>query len=212
MGREFIELFDEWSTTYDHTVTGNEIEYREVFKNYDHILERVAELSHGHVLEFGSGTGNLTKKLLTLGYEVTAIEPSQAMRKIANEKLNGKVKIVDGDFLNFPKPEYVDSIVSTYAFHHLTNEEKTKAIDTFGRLLKSGGKLVFADTIFTTNDDHKKAIKEAKTEKFFTLAEDLQREYYTTIPFLQQILEINDFQVSFHRCNRFVWIIEALKV
>ncbi|WP_299095600.1 class I SAM-dependent methyltransferase [uncultured Metabacillus sp.] len=152
MGREFIELFDEWSTSYDNSVTGNEIEYREVFKDYEHILERVAELSYGHVLEFGAGTGNLTKKLFALGCKVTAIEPSHAMRMIANDKLNGKVKIVDGDFLHFPKPEYVDSIVSTYAFHHLTNEEKAKAIDAFQRLLKPGGKLVFADTIFTTSE------------------------------------------------------------
>ena len=52
-------------------------------------------------MEFGAGTGNLTEKLMDLGYSIIAIEPSPEMRKIANEKLAGNVDIIDGDFLDF---------------------------------------------------------------------------------------------------------------
>lgn len=38
MGREFIDLFEEWSKSYDDTVGGHDIEYQEVFKHYDGIL------------------------------------------------------------------------------------------------------------------------------------------------------------------------------
>ena len=60
MGREFIELFEDWADYYDDTVTGHDDEYREVFKGYEEILDRVVNISCGYVLEFGVGTGNLT--------------------------------------------------------------------------------------------------------------------------------------------------------
>ncbi|MBZ5749469.1 MULTISPECIES: class I SAM-dependent methyltransferase [Metabacillus] len=211
MGREFIDLFESWSATYDETVLGNDLEYREVFKDYQQILEQVAVLANGHVVEFGAGTGNLTEKLLALGYTVTAIEPSSEMRKIANEKLTGDVEIIDGDFLDFPITESVDSIVSTYAFHHLTDVEKAKAIAIYRDLLNSGGKIVFADTMYPSKEAYLQAIDDAKKENFLSLANDLETEYYTTMPYLQSMLEANDFKVTFFRCNRFVWIMEAVK-
>lgn len=212
MGREFLDLFEEWSASYDETVGGHDIEYREVFKNYDHILESVVSRSYGYVLEFGVGTGNLTEKLLNAGRTVTGIEPSPSMRDKALGKLKGKVDIIDGDFIDFPVPETVDTIVSTYAFHHLTDEEKAKAITLYGKILKTGGKIVFADTMYQSNNAHQQAIDDAASAGFLSLAQDLQTEYYTTIPFLQSVLEENRFKVTFDRCNDFVWIMEAEKL
>ncbi|KAB2330135.1 methyltransferase domain-containing protein [Cytobacillus depressus] len=211
MGREFLEVFEKWATSYDETVKGVDLEYREVFKGYQTILEQVADLSFGHVLEFGAGTGNLTEKLVEKGRLVTAIEPSHAMREIALEKLSGKASILDGDLLDFPSIAPVDTIVSTYAFHHLTDEEKAKAISIYSNILKTGGKIVFADTMYPSNIEYEQAIQNAKAANFLALAEDLQTEYYSTIPYLQRILEENGFFVTFHRCNDFVWIMNAVK-
>jgi putative AdoMet-dependent methyltransferase len=211
VGREFLDVFDEWSSTYDDTVVGTDPEYREVFKDYHKILEKVTDLSVGHVLEFGTGTGNLTKMLLDAGHSVTAIEPSSRMRAKAVEKLGDLVDIRDGDFLNFPLPNVIHSIVSTYAFHHLTDKEKIKAIALYGNILDAGGKLIFADTMYQSKAHQKQAIKDAIDAKFLNLAKDLQTEYYTTIPFLRSVLKENNFEVSFERCNDFVWIMEAVK-
>ncbi|CAH0231906.1 MULTISPECIES: class I SAM-dependent methyltransferase [Peribacillus] len=212
MGREFIDLFEEWSKSYDDTVSGHDIEYQEVFKHYDRILDSVTDRAHGHVLEFGVGTGNLTERLLRKGLKVSGIEPSPAMREIAVSKLRGKTEIADGDFIDFPKPEQVDSIVSTYAFHHLTDEEKEKAIANYGKLLNTGGKIVFADTMYQSREAHERAIQDARQAGFHNLANDLQTEYYTTIPFLEKALEANGYKVNFERCNQFVWIMEAEKL
>ncbi|WP_350299537.1 class I SAM-dependent DNA methyltransferase [Peribacillus frigoritolerans] len=212
MGREFIDLFEEWSKSYDDTVSGHDIEYQEVFKHYDRILDSVTDRAHGHVLEFGVGTGNLTERLLMKGLKVSGIEPSPAMREIAVSKLRGKTEIADGDFIDFPKPEQVDSIVSTYAFHHLTDEEKEKAIANYGKLLNTGGKIVFADTMYQSREAHERAIQDARQAGFHNLANDLQTEYYTTIPFLEKALEANGYKVNFERCNQFVWIMEAEKL
>ncbi|TCN26064.1 class I SAM-dependent methyltransferase [Mesobacillus foraminis] len=212
MGREFLNVFDEWASSYDSTVGGNTIEYQEVFRGYQSILETVAERSFGHVLEFGAGTGNLTDLLLRNGNKVTGIEPSPAMRKIAEGKLKGKMNLLDGDFLNYPDSLSFDTIVSTYAFHHLTDFEKNKAIAQYKVILKAGGRIVFADTMFQTKDDYNQAIKDAKLAGFPNLAKDLETEYYTTIPVLRELFEKNDYKVTFSRRNRYVWILEAVSL
>src|SRR5690625_5156970 len=100
MAEQFNELFDEWAASYDDTVHGGDIEYREVFRNYEKILDTIAERSQGFVIEFGVGTGNLTKKLLDKQLEVVGVEPSTNMRKIAQHKLQN-TPIVKGNFLSF---------------------------------------------------------------------------------------------------------------
>lgn len=124
MGTEFNGLFDEWAHTYDSFVQGEDIQYKEVFARYEEILEDVVNKSFGNVLEFGVGTGNLTNKLLLVGHTVYGIEPSREMRTIAKQKLPEGFSITEGDFLSFDVPDSIDTIVSTYAFHHLTDEEK----------------------------------------------------------------------------------------
>lgn len=212
MGREFIPLFDEWADHYDDTVTGHDDEYREVFNGYEGILDKVVTRSKGQVLEFGVGTGNLTERLLKAGHKVLGIEPSPAMREKAMDKLRDDTIIIDGDFLEFQAEKQMDTLVSTYAFHHLTDEEKQKAIAIYSKLLRSGGKIVFADTMYPSKEEHIRAIEEAKEAGFFNLAADLATEYYPTIPFLKHILEEYGFMVSFDRCNQFVWIVEAEKI
>jgi putative AdoMet-dependent methyltransferase len=211
MGREFMEVFEQWAEYYDDTVVGRDEEYKEVFLNYDRILEEVSKRSKGHVVEFGVGTGNLTTKLLDQGLEVTGIEPSPSMRNIANEKLGSRLKVLDGDFLTYPEVKEVDTYVSTYAFHHLTDTEKEIAIENYGKQLASGGKIVFADTMYESEEAYKRAIMDAMSKGFLNLANDLKTEYYTTIPILRAMLEKNGFEVLFYRCNEFVWILEAEK-
>ncbi|MDQ1144944.1 putative AdoMet-dependent methyltransferase [Bacillus sp. SORGH_AS 510] len=211
MGREFLEIFEQWADSYDDTVFGYDREYKGVFLRYEEILGAVAEKSKGHVVEFGVGTGNLTQKLIVKGLKVTGVEPSPSMRKIAHDKLDGKVELHDGDFLHFPETKAIDTLVSTYAFHHLTDDEKAKSIGFYGKLLSKGGRIVFADTMFESEEDYKQQIVKAKNDGFHNLAKDLETEYYTTIPFLKNILEKNCFSVTFTRFNDFVWLMEGVK-
>ena len=50
-------------------------------------------------------------------------------------------------------------------------------------------------------------IVQAKQKGYTQLAEDLEREYYTTIPVLKQIFESNGFHITFTQFNHFVWVI-----
>lgn len=212
VGREFIDMFDEWANHYDHTVVGQDEQYKDVFQHYEQILEEVVERSGNVVIEFGSGTGNLTKNLLNKGKQIYCIEPSEMMRRKAEEKLGNSVHIQDGDFLSFPVPnKNIDTIVSTYAFHHLTDEEKDKAIHIYSRILHTGGKIVFADTAFINQQRKEKTIERAKRQGYMRLAEDLQTEYYTTHGILKGIFNKHHFEVAFKQMNSFVWLMEAVK-
>ncbi|MCM3045355.1 class I SAM-dependent DNA methyltransferase [Bacillus altitudinis] len=211
MGREFLSLFDHWAESYDDTVSGHDEQYKEVFRRYPAILKEITRRAGQHVIEFGSGTGNLTAALLQADKKVFGVEPSEAMKKAALQKGIPNV-FHDGDFLSFPAPPFEpDTIVSSYAFHHLTDEEKKQAIHTYGNILPSGGKIVFADTMFQNQAAHQAATNKAKAAGFFQLAEDLETEYYPSIGVLKQIFEEEGFSTSFHQMNDFVWIVEAKK-
>lgn len=211
MGNEFIGLFDQWADSYDQTVAGHDLEYKDVFLHYDLILQHIADRSFGHVLEFGPGTGNLTVKLLNSGLLVTGVEPSTRMRRLALEKTEGRAQIIEGDFFHFPQNVSYQTIASSYAFHHLTDKEKAAAISSYSNLLPSGGKIVFADTMYESVEAYKSAITDASQKGFHRLAKDLQDEYYTTLPVLTTILKRNGFDVKFEQYNDFVWIMEGIK-
>lgn len=211
MGREFIKLFDDWAATYDQSVTGNDRQYRDVFANYEGTLDEVVHDSSGVVLEFGVGTGNLSKKLLAAGHHVIGIEPSESMRIAAKRKVP-ELLLLAGDFITFPAlSSPIETITSTYAFHHLTDEEKGAAIEKFADILPAKGKVVFADTMFQSEAHKQATIKKAEKRGFNDLAADLETEYYPDVNVIRHIFTSNHFDVTFKQMNEFVWLLVAEK-
>ncbi len=213
MGREFMPIFKEWARSYDDTVTGADPEYQEVFLNYHDLLAEIAEKASESVLEFGSGTGNLTLALVQRGKTVVAIEPSEDMREVAQEKAALKhVTFIDGDMETFPVlSESFDSIVSSYVFHHLNEEEKQRAIAKYATMLPVGGKVIFGDTMFLSLDHKAATIQQAHQQGYIRLSEDLEREYYPLIPDIDRYFRHHGFHIRFKQINAFVWLIEAIK-
>jgi putative AdoMet-dependent methyltransferase len=210
MGREFVEIFDEWVDSYDASVSGQDPEYRDVFEKYNEILSAVANKSFGTVVEFGTGTGNLTAKLIEAGHSVIGIEPNDAMRSVTAKRFPD-LALIDGDLLDFEAPQKVDTFVSSYVFHHLKDNEKEKALSTYATILPVGGKIVFADTVFTSEEAKQAQIIKERARGFNNVADDLEREYYTTIPVLTKSFEQAGFDVQFEQMNDFVWLMDATK-
>ncbi|MCO7175643.1 class I SAM-dependent methyltransferase [Sporolactobacillus kofuensis] len=211
MGREFIGTFEKWAEVYDQTVAGGDQEYQEVFKNYHSILEQVSAHAKGHVLEFGVGTGNLTQILIDHGLSVVGIEPSEKMREKAKEKIAG-ITLIDGDFLDFPIPDHpIDTIVSSFAFHHLTDDEKEEAIEKYSRLLSINGRIVFADTLYDNEIEKIKVHQWAKKNGFSHLLKDLRTEYYPLRQTLYTAFRKHHLVPYFKQLNKFAWLIIADK-
>ncbi|MBN9655659.1 class I SAM-dependent methyltransferase [Halobacillus sp. GSS1] len=211
MGMEFVDLFNQWASSYDDTVAGKDPEYREVFEGYDGMLERLAELSVSPVMEFGVGTANLTRKVIDQNKVVLGIEPSSEMRRIAKVKCP-EAAIYDGNFLEYPELlTPIRSIISSFAFHHLTTSEKVEAIQSFRDRLEDEGEVVFIDTIFKDEEHKQQLIKAAEKQGFLNLAQDLQEEYYPFLEELREMFVLNGFEVTFEQLNKYAWLIQAKK-
>jgi ubiquinone/menaquinone biosynthesis C-methylase UbiE len=96
-------------------------------------------------LDFGAGTGNLTSKLLNLGYTVTAVDISPEMcsilkKKFAPEIAKGKLMVINAPIeeLTFSKGQF-DLITCYSVLHHLP--DYLAALRTLSVFLKEGGAL-----------------------------------------------------------------------
>ncbi|KPU27290.1 methyltransferase [Caloranaerobacter sp. TR13] len=210
---DFNKLFDEWAKSYDKTVYGTDNEYVEVFQNYEDILKYISDEvadKNGIIVEIGVGTGNLTKLLYEKNLNVVGIEPSKEMRKIAKEKLPN-IDILDGHFLSIPIDKKVDAIVTSYAFHHLTYDEKKKALEYLDKKLNNNGKIVIADTMFESIEYKKNLLKYVELNECFNLLNDLKTEYYELLDDLCVLFKELNYSYSLKKMNKYVWVISAVK-
>lgn len=207
MNLPFMDIFKDWAKDYDTAVGGHDEQYHEVFVGYDQMLDDVALHVEGTVLEFGVGTGNLSARILK-GHPLIAIEPSPEMRQIAIEKLG--ILVEHGDFIRYPKFSHVDTVVSSYAFHHLTDSEKETAI---GQYVRDWGhpKFVLLDTMFESPHARQEIIDWATAQGYSDLVEDLNREYYPYTTTIRTMLEANGYNVTMTQKNKFVWLVVATK-
>ncbi|UOQ92599.1 class I SAM-dependent methyltransferase [Halobacillus shinanisalinarum] len=211
MGVEFVDLFNQWASSYDDTVSGKDPEYKEVFEDYDAMLQELADLAVSPVLEFGMGTANLTRKIVAQNKVVVGVEPSEEMRRIAIVKCP-EAAVYEGDFINYPSLQLpIKSIVSSFAFHHLKEDEKRLAIRAYYDKLEEGGKIIFIDTLFKDEAHKWSLIKDAEKKGYLNLAQDLQEEYYAYLSELEQMFLEVGFEVSFKQKNKFAWLIQAKK-
>ena len=94
-------------------------------------------------LDFGAGTGNLTGKLLHMGYKVTAIDISPEMCKILKNKFKNYLKakkliVINSPIedISFDRDEF-DLITCYSVLHHLP--DYVCAIQRLSSFLKKGG-------------------------------------------------------------------------
>lgn len=211
---DFTEMFDQWAQSYDSTVFGTDHEYKEVFENYQLILEEIAQFIHdkklGTVMEVGVGTGNLSRILSERGHHVIGIEPSTKMREEAAKKLS-RVTLLNGHFLDIPIHNKVDSIVTSYAFHHLNLKEKEEALIYLDSLLNRKGKIVIADTMFISKDYKEALHKKVKEEGALNLLNDLQTEYYELLEDVTGLFDKFKYTYEVKQMNQYVWLILAEK-
>jgi len=115
-------------------------------KRIDSILKMVDQLiedNQKRALDFGAGTGNLTGKLLSMNYTVTAIDISAEMCAILKKKYKAHLKtkkliVINSPIedVSFDKGEF-DLITCYSVLHHLP--DYVGAIQRLSVFLKKGG-------------------------------------------------------------------------
>jgi putative AdoMet-dependent methyltransferase len=131
---------------------------------YSEVLEWVAKeasiISTSRVLELGSGTGNLSCLIPQCG-ELVCVDLSEQMEAIARPKLThlSNRRFIQADILELFEHGSApfNSIVSTYAIHHLTDGEKRLLFAKVFASLVPGGRAVFGDLM--VQNEGEKALK-----------------------------------------------------
>jgi len=112
-------------------------------KEVDFIEEIFGESKPKKILEVGCGTGSYTRILLDSGYEVTAVDISEDMLKIAREKC--ACKFIKGDVRDITINERFDTCIAMFAVMGYMTENSgiTKALNNIRRHLKPNGIFIF---------------------------------------------------------------------
>ena len=180
--------FDLWAGNYDKTVDLSEEAEEYPFAGYKAVLggvySAVRQDEGKRVLDIGFGTGVLTKRLYDDGYKIFGVDFSEKMLKTAKAKMPN-ARLLKHDFsLGLPKEldgESFDFIICTYAFHHLTNQQKIGFINELLKRLAPKGKVLIGDIAFETaaelEECEKKAGEEWDDEEIYAVAEELRTAF-----------------------------------
>lgn len=108
------------------------------------ILNYLKLPKNSKVLDVGAGTGNYSYEIAKAGFKVTAVEPSETMRKQAKQHDNLEWISAFAEDLPFNNNAF-DGLVCTLATHHFSNLELS--FREMDRVVKDEGKLI----IFTAD-------------------------------------------------------------
>jgi ubiquinone/menaquinone biosynthesis C-methylase UbiE len=113
-------------------------------------LEQVEGIEGKRVLDLGCGTGNFTFQLLRKfgGATVLGVDPSEGMRELYAGRFEGNpnVSVSKGNGTAIPAADgEFDCIVTSLTLHHVPRESKGDCAIELARVLKPGGRLVYAD-------------------------------------------------------------------
>lgn len=139
-------MYEDFAQVYDALMT--EINYKE-WADYLFRVMLNAKNEVKTILEFGCGTGNITLELARKGYEITAVDLSENMLTVADEKIEeaglNNVRFFMGDMSNFAIQEKFDAVICCCdSVNYLPNLEAfNNFISCSVDALKPGGMLTF---------------------------------------------------------------------
>lgn len=177
--------FNLWAGNYDKTVGISDEKNEYPFAGYKELMNwifvNIAAKGPAKVLDIGLGTGVISSKLYEHGNEITGIDFSAEMLQIAKQKM-AEAKFIKHDFSKGMPLELkgckFDFIISTYALHHLMEEEKPAFILSLLEYLNTGGKIFIGDVCFDTikelEDCKKSAEDKWDTEEYYFVYEDIK--------------------------------------
>jgi len=210
--------FDRWAKRYDETIRRTYQADDWMYKNYEEVLNQVVAFAQDilkkskvTVVDIGIGTGNLAQKFVDKVECLIGVDPSPEMLKIAREKLP-EIETKEGSFLELPIADNsADLVISSYALHHLTEEEKMKALKEMSRVLKSQGKIIIADLMFVDQRVEKETKSKLVAEGKSGIVTEIEEEYYGYVDILTQKLAELGFSTQKKQMTDFVWVICGTK-
>ncbi len=153
MIRQEISAIMPFSNVYDDTKRAEAYATLEFPGTYHLAYRDLPAIIAEHVagrkaLDFGCGTGRVTRFLKKLGFDVIGVDISSSMIQLAKTvDPGGKYRLVaDGDFGAF-EPDSFDLVLSSFAFDNIPDVSKRcELLRGLRRLLKNEGRMILLDS------------------------------------------------------------------
>jgi len=201
-----------WAEAYELTVQRDDW----LYKDYASILHEIADLVIENtnvdsiIVELGLGTANLTALILEKR-NVIGVEASGEMARIARRRCPG-LRAIGAALRSLPfRTGTVDTIVSAYAWHSLSPEDRLDSIGEMRRVLGPGGQVFVADIMFRdarSERSMRDQLEQAGEKAKLALLDEESEEY----PLLSELrVEFGRFGFVFSgkQRNELVWLFRA---
>lgn len=109
-------------------------------KVYEYIEQFLNSLNGNNILDVGCGTGKFSGYFYSKGYNVTAIDFSEEMLKIAKQNYP-KINFLRKDICNYKSNKKFDGIFAKYVLFHLPPEDLMKVLNNFYKMLNEHGQI-----------------------------------------------------------------------
>lgn len=210
--RQWIDKwgFDNKAMKYDRMISNRSDDELGLFEKYDEIMEEIRDMIIEHraegVLDIGCGTGNLCGSLSS-NINVVGMDQSLEMLLQAKKKYeNMKLKL--GNFLDKPYcTNHFDIVVSTFAFHTLSYEEKKIALSHMLEFLKENGKIIIGDFMFVNESERAKCKEKLLSKQKYALWEVIESRHYTDIERFAEYVRSLGLRIEYKHCVNFSWIV-----
>ena len=115
--------------------------YYLAFRDLPEILS--AHVTGPRALDFGCGTGRSTRVLRKLGFDVTGVDISEDMLRVARTTdPSGDYRLVPGDDLNQFAASSFDLVLCAFPFNNVRGEMKARIFSDLAKLLAPSGIIV----------------------------------------------------------------------
>lgn len=148
------------------------------------VVQQAQITSTSRVLELGSGTGNLSELIASCG-ELVSVDVSENMEAIARCKVRHLVnrRFIKADILEVFSQELgnFDAVISTYAVHHLTDQEKQRLFGLVCDHLLPSGAAVFGDLMVQNGSEKEEKIQRYLAKGDRATAQSISEEFFWSL-------------------------------
>ena len=132
------------------------------------VLDAVGECAGLRVLDAGCGEGYLSRKLASMGADVTGVDAAQGLIDAASSHPSPGARFIRAGVEDLPlKDGEFDLVLCNHLFSHL--QDPTRAIGEFARVLRGGGRLILLTLhpCFYVKNSEQGAMNSVPAEEYF---------------------------------------------
>lgn len=207
--------FDRRAMSYDSELHHHHAGF-DVRNHYKQVLDLTVKWVNPRIgekgLDIGTGNGNLAGRFSDKGISIAGVDQSREMLAQCRSKYP-KMETKLGNFLALP---YVDSqfdfVVTSLAFHHITNEQQPLALEEMKRVLKPSGRICITDLMYESIEDKERYIKRLKQQGQEEAIHLMENKHYAFLPDVLYWFEENDYITKHKRIDNLLYIVYAVPI